>query len=39
MKLQNLVLTTNVAGNKILTCNNEDIMDNLKLYLRQIYFS
>ena len=35
MRLQNLVLTTNVAGIKILTCTNEDIMDNMKLYLRQ----
>ena len=35
MRLQNLVLTTNVAGIKILTCTNDDIMDNMKLYLRQ----
>ena len=35
MRLQNIVLTTNVAGIKILTCTNEDIMDNMKLYLRQ----
>ena len=35
MRLQNLVLTTNIAGIKILTCTNEDIMDNMKLYLRQ----
>jgi hypothetical protein len=32
MRLQNLVLTTNVAGIKILTCTNDDIMDNMKLY-------